>query len=49
MIGVASVTSKVLKIAVPDGSIGAARQAVINRDAAQAPQQGVKVVVASVR
>jgi RHS repeat-associated protein len=43
------VTSKVLKIAIPDGGMSAAQQGVINRVAAQAAQQGVKVVVVSVR
>ena len=49
MVDGASVTGKVLKIAVPDGSIGAAQQAVINRVAEQAAQRDVKVVVVSVR
>lgn len=48
-VNAASITSKVLKIAVPEGGANAAQQAVINRVTAQAAQQGVKVIVVQVR
>jgi hypothetical protein len=43
------VTSKVLKIAVPEGGANAAQQVAINRVSAQAAARGVKVVVVRVR
>jgi hypothetical protein len=45
----AQVTGKVLKLVVPEGGANAAQQAVINRVAAQATSQGVKVVVVPFR
>lgn len=48
-VNAAGITGKVLELAVPEGSVNAAQQAVINTVSAQAAQQGVKVVVVQVR
>ena len=48
-IDASQVTGKVLKVAVPEGGVSAAQQAVINRVAAEAAQKGVSVVVVRVR
>ena len=45
----ATVTSKVLKLVVPEGGASTAQQAVINRVTTQAAAQGVKVVVVPFR